>query len=281
MNVVESKRTRHLVIHINRGEELPIALIRALDEVEAKAGIITATGIFDAVEIVSINAQGHSHSRRVNAPSLASLSGNVALEHGTTNIQLFATLSRETTLGHESFSGQISWANVRTLDVFVTVLDDVSLARESDEHGFTSVLNATSRASAATPRVTVQEPSRETTSAPAASPLVTPPPAKTPAKEPEAETKMMSMQSSTPALAPPARPPQPVDDGTELYPDVGDTVTHFHFGECEVISSDGERIRLRQIKDGRVREVSLTMLKIEDPTIDASNKRQFKLSRKH
>ncbi len=63
---------------------------------------------------------------------------------------------------------------------------------------------------------------------------------------------------------------------------MGDLVNHFSFGDCEVVSSDGERIRLRQIKDGRVREVSLEMLKIERPTTDpATNKQSFKLSRKN
>jgi hypothetical protein len=63
---------------------------------------------------------------------------------------------------------------------------------------------------------------------------------------------------------------------------VGDSVTHFHFGDCTVISSDGERIRLRQERDGRVREVSLTMLRIEPPTVDAATgRKQFRLARKN
>jgi hypothetical protein len=68
----------------------------------------------------------------------------------------------------------------------------------------------------------------------------------------------------------------------EHYPEPGDLVMHFHFGECTVIDSDGERIRLRQDKDGRVREVALSMLRIEPFTMhEASGKRLFKLSRKN
>jgi predicted DNA-binding protein with PD1-like motif len=295
MNVVESKRTRHLVIHVERGEELPTALIRALDEVEAKAGIITGTGIVEAVEVVGIDARGQGHPRRINAPALVSFSGNVAVGQGTTNMQLFGTLSREAALGQETFAGQITWARAQAIDLFVTVFDDVSLARETDEHGFTSALNATSRASGTAPRVTVQEPAREATrevqreAAPAAvvTPLITPPPQQQPkpvAKEPESEPRVQhqqAQQGSGPALSPPARLHKPHEDTTEVYPEIGDLVTHFHFGECEVISSDGERIRLRQIKDGRVREVSLAMLRIEGPTLDAAEKRTFKLHRKN
>jgi hypothetical protein len=49
-----------------------------------------------------------------------------------------------------------------------------------------------------------------------------------------------------------------------------------------VIDSDGDRIRLRQDRDGRVREVALTMLRIEPPTTDPeTGKRHFKLGRKN
>ena len=60
-----------------------------------------------------------------------------------------------------------------------------------------------------------------------------------------------------------------------------DTVMHFAFGECTVIGSDGDRIRLRQDKDGRVREVALTMLRIETVTAGPSGARHFKLHRKN
>ena len=105
-------------------------------------------------------------------------------------------------------------------------------------------------------------------------------------KEPEVETKVQQPATiqppSAPALAPPARFAKPEEDPNEIYPEMTDLVNHFSFGDCEVVSSDGERIRLRQIKDGRVREVSLEMLKIERPTIDpVTNKRSFKLARKN
>ena len=67
-----------------------------------------------------------------------------------------------------------------------------------------------------------------------------------------------------------------------MYPELGDTVTHFHFGDCTVVGSDGDRIKLRQDgKDGRVREVALTMLKIGPPTTAADGRRHFMLLRKN
>lgn len=275
MNVAESKRVRHLVLHVERGEELPVALIRALHDVEAKAAHITGVGIVEAAELASIDPRGRSTTHRVDTPALVmSLAGNVAVEDGATNVHLYATFARQTDLGHQTLSGHVRWARASALDLFVTVFDDLVLERLTDEQGFAAALHATSRVSSGgAVRTPTEEPSRE----PAVAPVAAAP------KPVVASADLdLKLQPSAPALAPPARLPKPQEDTTELYPDVGDVATHFHFGECEVISSDGERIRLRQIKDGRVREVSLTMLKIEAPTTDpATNKRLFKLSRKN
>jgi hypothetical protein len=77
----------------------------------------------------------------------------------------------------------------------------------------------------------------------------------------------------------PRRPPRP-DDGPESYPEEGDTVDHFAFGRCTVVFSDGERIRLQQERDGRIREVALSMLRIGAPVLDAG-RRHWVLARKN
>lgn len=275
MNVAESKRVRHLVLHVERGEELPVALIRSLHGAEAKAATMTGVGIVEAIELASIDVHGKSIIHRIDTPSLViSIAGNVAVEDGATNVHLYATLARQTELGHQTLSGHVRWARASALDLFVTVFDDLVLERLTDDHGFSAALHATSRSPAtSSPRGATEESPREPT---LPAPVV---PAKPAPREPDLDLKL---QPAAPALTPPARLPKPEDDATEAYPEVNDLVSHFHFGECEVISSDGERIRLRQIKDGRVREVALTMLKIEGPTTDpTTNKRLFKLSRKN
>jgi predicted DNA-binding protein with PD1-like motif len=271
MNVVESRRIRHLVIRAERGEELPAALVRALDEAEARAGWVSGFGVLEAVELAD-PAQGRSaKGRRIEAPvAVLSLSGNVALEEGTTSVRLFATLAREGAVGLETFAGEVVWARALTLELVVTVFDDLMLARIEDERAGMAVLHAGTRASAGALRPT-PPPAAPTASA-------SPEPTRAPAASAHATH---SPGEAPPALSPPARLNPPRDD-VEAYPETGDLVSHFHFGECEVMSSDGERIRLRQVKDGRVREVALTMLKIEAPTVDpASGKRHFRLARKH
>jgi predicted DNA-binding protein with PD1-like motif len=301
MNVAESKRVRHIVLHIERGEELPVALIRALHDAEAKSASITGVGIVEAIELADIDPRGVSSTYRIDTPSLVvSLIGNVALEDGATNVHLYANIARQTDAGHQSFAGHVRWARAGAMDLIVTVFDDLVLERLTDDQGFSTTLVATVRASGGARTVVVaEEPHREpvvvapVAVAPVAvapvvvvpkavAPVVAVPRAVAPAvvapkavvKEPEPEVKV--------ALAPPARIAKPVDDSNDIYPEMNDLVNHFQFGDCEVVSSDGERIRLRQIKDGRVREVALEMLKIERPTIDeVTSKRSFKLARKN
>ncbi len=67
----------------------------------------------------------------------------------------------------------------------------------------------------------------------------------------------------------------------EIYPEEGDRVNHFAFGECTVVGSDGERIRLQQDRDSRVREVALSMLRIDAPTVSADGKKHWNLARKN
>jgi hypothetical protein len=66
----------------------------------------------------------------------------------------------------------------------------------------------------------------------------------------------------------------------EILPEAGDLVDHFAFGKCEVLTSDGDRLRIRDI-DGpqRIREVSLSMLKVMPPT-ESDGKRLYRLVRK-
>ncbi|HEU4537121.1 MAG TPA: hypothetical protein VFS00_23530, partial [Polyangiaceae bacterium] len=60
----------------------------------------------------------------------------------------------------------------------------------------------------------------------------------------------------------------------------GDLVDHFSFGLCEVLTTDGERLRIRDLRGpGRIREISLAMLNIGPPTT-SNGKQLFRLMRK-
>jgi hypothetical protein len=64
------------------------------------------------------------------------------------------------------------------------------------------------------------------------------------------------------------------------FPEAGDLVDHFAFGLCEVLTSDGDRLRIRDTQGPmRIREVSLSMLRVLAPT-ESEGKRLFRLVRK-
>ncbi len=69
-------------------------------------------------------------------------------------------------------------------------------------------------------------------------------------------------------------------DDEVVYPDAGDVVEHFHFGTCEVVKSDGDRLHLRDPREGRIKEIALEKLKVTPLPSDAGAPRRFKLDRK-
>jgi hypothetical protein len=65
-----------------------------------------------------------------------------------------------------------------------------------------------------------------------------------------------------------------------LYPDPGDLVHHFAFGLCDVLTSSGDSLRIRDRNGpGRLREIRLDKLQVKEPT-EHDGKRLFKLERK-
>ncbi|EYF08944.1 PPC domain-containing DNA-binding protein [Chondromyces apiculatus] len=327
MNVIEARRPRHLIIRVDRGDELPTVLAQALDEIEAKAGWIEGTGTLEAAEIAPADpsARGRLSPRRIEGPSeVVSLTGSIASQGGVSNVRLWVTLARETEFGLQLAAGELLWGRALALELLVTAFDDVILARIPDERSGQTVLAAQAGAlsapgAPAMPVHAAQSPASSGATTPNPLPTASMSPATSsttfaqpaPAQAATGQTfqggspvpadapRTMTLESPRPSAAEPSRAPatdlaaapghtapqRPARQATqheEAYPEIGDLVTHFHFGECEVIGSDGERIRLRQERDGRVREVALTMLKIEAPVLDpVTGKHRFKLARKH
>ena len=262
MLVLESRRTRSLILRLDSGAALPAALQQALDMAEARAAWVTGFGALESAEIViaghAPTRTGPGAARRVDAPcELLSLTGNVALQDGAGSLRLTVTLARETELGLEVFGGQLVSARCSAVELHVVVFDDVTLARAPDDRARQAVTPPSSSAAADATR-------------PAG------------AGSGGGPSAPMAMLRDPAAAAPPVPLRTKPREEPEAYPEPGDLVNHFHFGECTIIESDGDRIRLRQEKDGRVRDVSLTMLRIEPPTVDqTTGKRHFQLARKN
>ncbi len=276
MNVTEANRARHLVIHLDRGDELPASLLRALNEHEARSGWISGTGSLESAELAIEGLDGRETRRRLDTPSsVVALTGNVAIEGGAIGLRLSVTLSRETELGLTLAGGTLVGGRARSLDLHLTIFDDVQLVRGGDERG-QSVLSGKKHGSVLTGElgrtpVVEAKPAAPIPAARGSEPRAVP------VYPPVAQ----AAQASASGGIMPAKPVKPKDDIDDVYPEIGDLVHHFAFGDCTVIASNGDQISLRVEPDGRVRAVALAMLRIEPQPDDADGKRRFKLARKN
>lgn len=165
-----------------------------------------------------------------------------------------------------------------------------------------SVVSATMRLGSGSDATHSQPPARsQPVAALQASAPAVPPPTPRPAEAAPTAAPVPPATPSAPLAAPPApvaatsspaapvfgssgmlpKRPVTVTESEESYPEEGDMVTHFAFGRCTVVTSDGERLRLQQERDGRVREVALSMLKLNRPTVSDDGKRHWELGRKN
>ena len=286
MKVLESHRARHVVLRLDRGEELPAALTRVLEEANVKSAWIQGVGTLEAAEMAIYDTRLRTYSKARSyepAGDIVSLNGNVSQLEGNACVRLFATLARETEAGLQIVGGELLWARVFSLEIHLTSFEDAGLARVADERTGQLAL-VRSNAPPTSDSKNHPPPTQDAPAAPAAPAL---PPARGTARADATLPSIVEMaravvSGEAPQHLSPPRRERPKDDPSETFPEVGDMATHFHFGECKIISSDGDKIRLQQLKDLRVREVALSALRTElvseDPT---THQRHFRLLRKN
>ncbi len=243
--------TRWVMMSPDTGDELVEAL-RALGDALGRQPIwVEASGEIHEPQLSVITADGSRAERSLSgAWDMTSAQGHVTAAGETT---LYVHLTREAGGGPQHAGGVLTAALVGAVQV---------------------------RAALSTARV------ERPVAAPAVSAVpVAPEPAASPAVERPAQAPSSpGLQATPPQPAQPAMPipKRPVRDlGPEYYPEEGDIVTHFAFGRCTVVMSDGERIRLQQESGSRVREVALSMLRVDEPTIGEDGKKHWELGRKN
>jgi hypothetical protein len=100
------------------------------------------------------------------------------------------------------------------------------------------------------------------------------------AEAPTAEAGGVVWATAAMASARAARARDATEGEDEILPEAGDLVDHFAFGRSEVLTSDGDRLRIRDLEGPqRIREVSLAMLKVTGPT-EVNGKRLYQLARR-
>jgi predicted DNA-binding protein with PD1-like motif len=279
---VTTASARHLLLRYTDGARLPDALLGSLRDEVVLAGWFRASGVLADVQLRAYDPRtgGLAPSRRIAGPVHAVVvDGSIGLANGDVSCGLRAVLSRETETGVETIAGEISDARIVSLEAIVTALDEAAAARALDSSGLWLFDLAASGGSAPRP----PPPARPAPPPPAAPPPQwqeavrasddAPPPKPAPKPQPSPTYQQVAM---------PQRPARPAVDYTDIvYPEAGDICEHFAFGRCEVVKSDGDRLHVRLGKDGRIKEISLDMLKVTPlPPDEGATTKHFKLDRK-
>lgn len=279
---VTAPATRHVVFRLAEPARLPDAILAALRDDVVLAGWMRASGVLADVQIRAYDARlgALGAARRIAGPVHAIvLEGSIGLAGGDVSCGLRAVLARETESGLETIAGEIVEARVVALEVLVTALDDVTAARALDASGVWLLdVGGAERAAAVAPRVAEPAP-REAAPAPPPQWAETVRASDVGAAPPKPSPPKPSPTYSAGAMPP--RPQRPPVDFDQIYPETGDVVEHFAFGRCEVVKSDGDRLHVRLGKDGRIKEISLDMLKVTPlPPEEGLATKHFKLDRK-
>jgi len=254
-HVDRPQKVRHLVIRASAGDVLPDGLMEALRQEGVVSGWVRATGVLADVSLRAYASEAHGlGTARLFAGPLQAVAveGSVGIVDGAPSCSLSAVLARETSLGLETFAGQIVSARAVALEIFVTGFDDPPPAVASTSSpGWSAALVASADA---------DRPS-------------------TPARQVRPSPHVPHAQHGQPVPMP-SRPVRPEVDLDVLAPEAGDVVDHFAFGRCDVVKSDGDRLHLRIHKDGRVREIALEMLRVIGLSDESERPRRFKLERR-
>jgi predicted DNA-binding protein with PD1-like motif len=279
---VTSSSARHILLRFREPARLPEALLGALRDEVVLAGWVRASGVLGEVQLRAFDARAGSPpaARRIAGPVHAVvLEGSVGLANGDVTCGMRAVLARETDSGLETIAGEIVEARIVALEAMVTALDDAAAARALDPTGLwlLDLGGGAPRAAPAAPKPPLPQPPQ-------------PPPAWAEAARASEETPAPPVGRPAPpkpsptftAAAIPQRPVKPAAPFEDVvYPDAGDVVEHFAFGRCEVVKSDGDRLHVRLGKDGRIKEISLDMLKTTPlPPEEGQTTRHFRLDRK-
>jgi predicted DNA-binding protein with PD1-like motif len=256
-----------LRVVLEPGDELVDALKRALNS-HPGAFVVSGAGEVEDAEVLVLQAsgRGRTHHKLQGAADLVTMSA-VPGEQG---LEIRAVLAAEAGSEIRLFAGLLVRATVVSADARVVIRDAPSPSPSPSPPVATPARATPAPAALPAPAAPV----------PVAVPTV-PVPQAARADASPVPPRASSPAPVTAASGPPLPPKMRRAEQPDSYPEEGDVVTHFAFGRCVVVFSDGERIRFQQERDGRVREVALSMLRIQDPTIGEDGKRHWELQRKN
>jgi predicted DNA-binding protein with PD1-like motif len=262
------------VLRAGAGQALPGAILEVLRQERVTCGWVRGSGVLRDVELRAYDGGLGTlgRTRAIAGPVHAlTIEGSVGLTDGEPSVSLRAVVARESDRGLEALAGELTSAQTVAVEVFVTVLDDVTLERALDERAGVWLLGEPAPAPAGGAPLP-PSPKPHAPAAPWAVALE--------ASERVEPARRVATGTASTGVPMPVRPPKPGIDLDTVAPERGDIVEHFAFGPCEVVRSDGDRLHLRVHKDGRIREIALEMLRVTPLPGSEEGARRFKLERR-
>jgi len=131
----ESRKVRHIVARLERGEALHDALGRLVEEHGIGAAWLSALGAFESCALCEYDqrAQAYRSAQRIDTPvEILNLTGNISFKDGTPFAHVHATVSREVGGVIEILGGHLEAATVFACELRLDVYDDLVLGREHD-----------------------------------------------------------------------------------------------------------------------------------------------------
>ncbi len=255
---------------------LPETLLKQLRDRRVTGGWLRLTGVLSNIELCAFSTEieGPGGTKRFAGPMQAVvLDGCLGIADGGVSASLRVVLARESDCGLETIAGQLLRARVIGLEGSMTVLEETVVPRGLDRAAGIWLL----RDDAVVTSVAESQPRhRPATPVPAA-----PPAGAVPAAPPSGSDA--GSTTSAPLRPPTAVYPRHAHDDDEPeegpYPQAGDIAEHFAFGPCEVLRSDGDRLQVRMMKDGKVSEIALEKLRVTALPPEGTTQR-YRLSRK-
>jgi uncharacterized protein len=270
MAVFESTRVRRLVGRLDRGDNLPEALVALARTHEVTAAWVRGLGALEWVELCEYDqhTQRYRPGKRIDRPcELLSLEGNLSMKGGEPFAHVHVTVSWESGDGIAVAGGHLVAAQVFACELSLECYDDLHLAREWDAATGLS-LWADEGASDGAPSET-PEPTGISWSHVAAVSSQPPP-------EPRVTTARTGRRRGhvPTGKLPPAPRPQPLPERRrmsedefleERQPERGDFIEHRQFGLCRVDGEDAEGGLLIRLPSGVRKVIRLEMLRVEAP----------------
>src|SRR5690606_26366301 len=135
MMTFESRKSRRVIVRLDRGEELCASL-----EALAKREGISAAWVRGIGSLEWIELDRHDQARRKAEPpqrfetpaDLLSLEGNLAMQDGAPRARLHATLARRTDNGVDVIGGRVREGGVFSCELVIEHFADLVLARAHD-----------------------------------------------------------------------------------------------------------------------------------------------------